>query len=123
MEQKYKKNKLQTGLINKIKTKKEKNLDKLQKEFDNINLSEKDLLKIPEINKKIYLKNHICKKYKIDNINFNCISCAKIVAYRDDGYITDDGLLKNYEIRKKYCKIKKKTRSVKLYLILTNKFN
>jgi Leucine-rich repeat (LRR) protein len=69
------------------KTKKEK--------YNNLTLSRTELKSIPQVNRSLYLRRVICKKYDTENISIACEICPLTVAYDDNGYITDEDLLSN----------------------------
>jgi hypothetical protein len=85
-----------------FKTKKEKTLHKIRAKYDNLTLSRTELKSIPQVNRCIYLRRVICKKYDTENITIACEICATTVAYDDSGYITDEDLLSNEKIGLKF---------------------
>ena len=82
-----------------MKTKKEKKFEKLKTKYNMLLLTYEEYSKIPKEKRMEYLHKKICKKYNIKDINFTCEYCGIDVAFNDSGYITDEELLNNEQIR------------------------
>lgn len=47
------------------------------------------------------MKKELKKKYNLVNVNFECMECAIVALFEDDGYITDDDLVNATNLRRK----------------------
>lgn len=83
-------------------TKKEKRYNKLKQKFDNGKISSKELNSIPVEKRLEYLSKMISRKYNCSEIEIECEICAKIVLFKDSGYISDEDLLEIENISKQF---------------------
>lgn len=83
-------------------TKKDKLFTKYKIKFENNQLSKDELCRLSHEKKAEYLTKNIALKFKIPPIKISCEPCAFSVLYNDSGYITDEDLLSNPEISKKF---------------------
>lgn len=82
-------------------TKKEKYLAKKRVKYNDGTLTDVELWRIPEVDRMAYLSKELSKKYKTD-VKFECPTCASVTLFSDSGYITDEDLLGNTKIAKKF---------------------
>lgn len=78
-----------------------KKQEKFNKDFEEGNLILKEFKRLPNDKKDEYIKRELKKKYNLDKVTFECMECAKVALFEDDGYITDDDLIQATNLRRK----------------------
>ena len=81
-------------------TRREKYYNKNKTAFMEGKIGNDDFERLPTERQKEYCIINLAKKYR-KPVRFSCIDCARTALYSNDGYVTDDELIKDTGLRHK----------------------